>query len=72
MRSHDYYKLYNFILFLPERKKVPQSDLFLFVSSCMTKPTKSFESCSEKTGLRGFRPGPTQNGLHSHTRWLEA
>ena len=26
----------------------------------------------EKTGLRGFRPGPTQTGLYSHTRWLEA
>ena len=29
------------------------------------------EPRSEKTGLRGFRPGPTQNGLQSHTRWLE-
>ena len=28
-------------------------------------------SC-EKTGLRGFRPGPTQTRLYSHTRWLEA
>ena len=27
---------------------------------------------SEKTGLRGFRPGPTQTGLYSHRRWLEA
>ena len=26
----------------------------------------------EKTGLRGFRPGPTQTGLYSHIRWLEA
>ena len=26
----------------------------------------------EKTGLRGFRPGPTQTGLHSHRGWLEA
>ena len=26
----------------------------------------------EKTGLRGFRPGPTQTRLYSHTRWLEA
>ena len=25
----------------------------------------------EKTGLRGFRPGPTQTGLYSHRRWLE-
>ena len=27
----------------------------------------------EKTGLRGFRPGPTQTGLFNpHRRWLEA
>ena len=26
----------------------------------------------EKTGLRGFRPGPTQTGLCSYTRSLEA
>ena len=25
----------------------------------------------EKTGLRGFRPGPTQIGLYCHRRWLE-
>ena len=31
-----------------------------------------FEPRSEKTGLRGFRPGPTQTGLYSHKRWLEA
>ena len=30
------------------------------------------EARSEKTGLRGFRPGPTQTGLYSHKRWLEA
>ena len=32
----------------------------------------AFEPRSEKTGLRGFRPGPTQTGLHSHKRLLEA
>ena len=26
----------------------------------------------EKTGLWGFGPGPTQTGLYSHIRWLEA
>ena len=26
----------------------------------------------EKTGLRGFRPGPTQTGLYSHRSRLEA
>ena len=29
-----------------------------------------YEPRSEKTGLRGFRPGPTQTGLYSHRRWL--
>ena len=32
----------------------------------------SFEPRCEKTGVRGYRPGPTQTGLYSHTRWLEA
>ena len=31
-----------------------------------------FEPRCEKTGLRGFRPGPTQTGLYNHRRWLEA
>ena len=31
-----------------------------------------YEPRYEKTGLRGFRPGPTQTGLYSHRRWLEA
>ena len=26
----------------------------------------------EKTGLRDFRPGPTQTGHYSYRRWLEA
>ena len=30
------------------------------------------EPRSEKTGLQGFRPGPTQTRLHSYRRWLEA
>ena len=31
-----------------------------------------YESRCEKTGLRGFRPGPTQTRLYSQRRWLEA
>ena len=30
------------------------------------------EPRSEKTGLRGFGPGPTQIGLYRHRRWVEA
>ena len=33
---------------------------------------KIYEPRSEKIGLRGFRPGPTQTGLYSHRRWPEA
>ena len=31
-----------------------------------------YEPRFEKTGLRGFRPSPTQTGLYSIRRWLEA
>ena len=31
-----------------------------------------YEPRCEKTGLRGFRPGPTQTGLYSHGRSLVA
>ena len=34
--------------------------------------TKQYEPHSEKTGFRGFRPSPTQTGLDSHRRWLDA
>ena len=33
--------------------------------------TTIFEPRHEKTGLRGFRPGPTQTELYSHRRGLE-
>ena len=32
----------------------------------------SYEPCCEKTGLRGFRQGQTQNGLYSYRSWLVA
>ena len=31
-----------------------------------------YEPCHEKICLWVFRPGPTQTGLYSHRRWLEA
>ena len=37
-----------------------------------TAGTSLYEPGCEKTGLRGFGPGPTQTGLYSHRRWLEA
>ena len=42
------------------------------VLGCLAAVTKIiYEPRREKTGLRGFRPGPTQTGLYSHIRWLE-
>ena len=41
----------------------------------MTRVTENlflYELRSEKTRLRGFRPGLTQTRLYNHTRWLEA
>ena len=31
-----------------------------------------YEPVHEKTNNLGFRPGPTQTGLYSHRRWIEA
>ena len=42
------------------------------VMSSLPHRKLSVEPRSEKTSLRGFRPGPTQTGLYSHRRWLEA
>ena len=39
---------------------------------CYEQKYEKHEPRSEKTGLRGFRPGPTQTGLCSYRRWLEA
>ena len=52
--------------------------LFKLMAACIsikllqTIQSELFEPRSEKTGLRGFQPGPTQTGLYSHRRWLEA
>ena len=37
---------------------------------CVVEGLSNEPRC-EKTGLQGFRPGPTQTGLYSHRRWLE-
>ena len=35
-------------------------------------PYHIYEPRYEKTGHRGFQPGPTLTGLYIHKRWLEA
>ena len=42
------------------------SRLPLLIPECLYQPRR------KKTGLRGFRPGPTQTGLYNNRRWLEA
>ena len=47
-------------------------DLFTIVKKRKLLIASVPEPRYEKTGLRGFRPGPTQTGLYSHRRCLEA
>ena len=56
--------------------KCDPSDKFtLLIDSFSCTPIGAdtfIEPRSEKTGLRGFRPGPTQTMLYNHRRLLEA
>ena len=45
--------------------------LMLEVGRAIMTAMKNKPRC-EKTGLRGFRLGPTQTRLYNHTRWIEA
>ena len=50
---------------------VSQSRMFVYVFYYLNN-RQTIEPRSEKTGLRGFRPGLTKTGLYSHRRCLEA
>ena len=45
-----------------------ENNTFQLVCDCILLPKNTFESRCEKTGLRGFRPGPTQIRLSNHRR----
>ena len=42
------------------------------ILECVIFPQVINEPRRKKTGLRGFRPGPTQTGLYSHCKRLKA
>ena len=50
---------------------VPSEVLTVPLTGSVRGPQSKKEPRCEKTGLRGFRTGPTQTGLYSHRRWLE-
>ena len=56
---------------VPEIKPLQAFTPFLHTSNCDDESIKNEPRC-EKTGLRGFRPAPTQTRLYSLRRWLEA
>ena len=56
---------FSLALIASDLTRIPYSKLY-------SRAHLVFEPRCEKTGLRGFRPGPTQTGLYSHKRWLEA
>ena len=49
-----------------------QRDCTIYVAKTKALISFAVEPRCEKTGLRGLRPGPTQTGLYSYRRWLEA
>ena len=66
------------VLFYSETLKIHVGFLLMrLIRSCHgfmfnTRDVKRYEPPCEKTGLRGFQQGPTQIGLYSHRRWIEA
>ena len=60
---------------LLEKKKYRKVRKIVFASGPSKHPMLSqtmYEPRREKTGLRGFRPGPTQTGLYKLRKELEA
>ena len=47
-------------------KEIVSFDIITFTQLILSEPRR------EKTGLRGFRPGPTQTGLYKLRKELEA
>ena len=59
----------------PEENPTSEVDVDRVYAKMQSVPERAFgtlEPRREKTGLRGFRPGPTQTRLCNYTRWLEA
>ena len=69
-RSYDYAQC---IFYGEIVRVIPEFSLSsLFILSYHAYYVCIYEPRCEKTGLRGFRPGPIHTRLYSHRRWLEA
>ena len=70
----------HFLLLLHQKERFSQDEANISVILQLANPpihrhirkSSIDEPRCEKTGLRGFLPGPTQIRLYSHRRWLEA
>ena len=56
----------------PHKQSPVEKSTLSFLIGANNPLNLTFEPRCEKTGLRGVRPGPTQTGLYSYRRWLEA
>ena len=52
----------SYMVLISKNRFTHDHDLLIYTRGTTNEPR------SEKTGLRGFRPGPTQTGLYSHRR----
>ena len=76
---HEHKNISNFKLQFLKKKKRKQINQFLpplqFITLfCLVgdQGNKLYEPRRKKTGLQGFRPGPTQTSLYKHRKELEA
>ena len=75
IRYAPYVLLYNIYIYIIEESNMYATHIMSeginYHCLKLDKPfhvIQSNEPRSEKTGLRGFRPGPTQTGLYSYRR----
>ena len=67
LATDDHTCLVGYTIFLVE--SIPENYKFKLET---VKQRYRYEPRYEKSGLRGFRPGPTQTGLYSNRKRLEA
>ena len=61
----------NHVVYILYKKEMHTVHLISKLSDRLHVITQHEPRC-EKTGLRSFRPGPTQTGLYIHRTWLDA
>ena len=68
----NYPQVINYCIFQVFNIRYPEMHNVQDAKCAISSIVYPYEPRCEKTGLRGFRPSPTQTGLYNHRNWLEA